>query len=78
MLKLPGQLLWLDVETTGLDRDTDRLLEVGAVVTDAFLNPVDQLNMVMHLDAPAWASLTRSGPRRSCTPGSPSRRRGTT
>lgn len=32
------RLLWVDVETTGLDADRDDLLEVGMVVTDGNLN----------------------------------------
>lgn len=29
-----SSLLWLDIETTGLDRVSDRILEIGMVVTD--------------------------------------------
>lgn len=31
-------LVWVDMEMTGLDPDTDRIIEVAAVVTDADLN----------------------------------------
>jgi oligoribonuclease len=31
-------LVWVDMEMTGLDPDTDRIIEVAAVVTDANLN----------------------------------------
>lgn len=31
-------LIWVDMEMTGLDPDTDRIIEVAAVVTDAHLN----------------------------------------
>lgn len=31
-------LVWLDMEMTGLDPDTDRIIEVAVVVTDAKLN----------------------------------------
>ncbi|MGN6389626.1 MAG: oligoribonuclease [Burkholderiaceae bacterium] len=31
-------LVWIDMEMTGLDPDTDRIIEVAAVVTDAELN----------------------------------------
>lgn len=34
-------LLWIDVETTGLDPENDALLEIGMVCTDADLNPID-------------------------------------
>ena len=31
-------LVWVDMEMTGLDPDNDRIIEVAAVVTDADLN----------------------------------------
>jgi oligoribonuclease len=31
-------LVWIDMEMTGLDPDNDRIIEVAAVVTDANLN----------------------------------------
>ena len=31
-------LVWLDMEMTGLDPDNDRIIEVAVVVTDAELN----------------------------------------
>jgi oligoribonuclease len=34
------RILWCDLETTGLDPNTDRILSVGLVVTDAALNVV--------------------------------------
>ena len=36
----PTNLLWLDMEMTGLSPDTDRIIEVAIVVTDADLNTV--------------------------------------
>ena len=36
----PTHLLWLDMEMTGLSPDTDRIIEVAIVVTDADLNTV--------------------------------------
>ena len=35
-------LVWIDMEMTGLDPDTDRIIEVAAVVTDASLNILAQ------------------------------------
>ncbi len=36
----PTNLLWLDMEMTGLSPDTDRIIELAIVVTDADLNTV--------------------------------------
>lgn len=33
-MKKPGQLLWIDLEMTGLDDATQRIVEVAAVITD--------------------------------------------
>jgi oligoribonuclease len=41
------RLIWLDLEMTGLQPDSDRILEVAMVVTDAALNVV--------AEAPVWA-----------------------
>ena len=37
-----NNLVWLDMEMTGLDPDRDRIIEVAIVVTDAQLNAVSQ------------------------------------
>src|SRR5258707_12126898 len=37
-----NNLLWLDMEMTGLDPDRDRIIEVAIVVTDSQLNTVAQ------------------------------------
>ncbi|MEL0027187.1 MAG: oligoribonuclease, partial [Perlucidibaca sp.] len=33
-----GNLIWIDLEMTGLNPDTDRIIEIATVVTDAHLN----------------------------------------
>ncbi len=33
-----GNLIWIDLEMTGLNPDTDRIIEIATVVTDAQLN----------------------------------------
>lgn len=44
-------LLWIDVETTGLDPASDALLEIGMLYTDADLNPIDTaLDLVLRWD----------------------------
>ena len=40
MALTPTHLLWLDMEMTGLSPDTDRIIELAIVVTDADLNTV--------------------------------------
>lgn len=41
-------IVWLDVETTGLDPAKGELLEVGFIVTDDELVPLDRTNIVLH------------------------------
>jgi oligoribonuclease len=38
MSKHPNNLIWIDLEMTGLDSDNDRIIEIATVVTDAELN----------------------------------------
>jgi oligoribonuclease len=47
MAAVDDRLIWLDLEMTGLKPETDRILEVAMVVTDAALNVV--------AEAPVWA-----------------------
>jgi len=34
----PDNLIWIDLEMTGLDTDADRIIEIATIVTDAQLN----------------------------------------
>ncbi len=38
MSKHPDNLIWLDLEMTGLDSENDRIIEIATIVTDAELN----------------------------------------
>ncbi len=38
MSKHPDNLIWIDLEMTGLDSDSDRIIEIATIVTDAELN----------------------------------------
>jgi oligoribonuclease len=38
MEKHPDNLIWIDLEMTGLDSDNDRIIEIATIVTDANLN----------------------------------------
>jgi oligoribonuclease len=44
----PDNLLWVDMEMSGLNPDTDRVLEVAIVITDSQLNTVDSWNKGTH------------------------------
>lgn len=39
---------WIDLETTGLDTDTNLILEIVMVVTDTDLNEIDSMRLVLH------------------------------
>jgi oligoribonuclease len=41
-------LLWMDLEMTGLDEKTDKILEIAAIVTDYDLNEIDQKHYVVY------------------------------
>ncbi len=38
----PNALVWIDLEMTGLNTDTDRIIEIATIVTDADLNILAQ------------------------------------
>jgi len=40
MAQDPGNLIWIDMEMSGLNPDTDQILEVALVVTDSQLNTI--------------------------------------
>ena len=40
MAQDPNNLIWIDMEMSGLDPDADRILEIAVVVTDSQLNTV--------------------------------------
>jgi oligoribonuclease len=44
------KLLWLDLETTGLDPEKGQILEVGVVVTDGDLKVLERAEWVVHHD----------------------------
>jgi oligoribonuclease len=50
-------LLWMDLEMTGLDEKTDKILEIGAIITDYELNEIDQRHYVVHQPASVLESM---------------------
>ncbi len=58
MPKDQNNLVWLDMEMTGLNPDTDRILEVALVITDSQLNTVATAPvMVVHQPDEALAAM---------------------
>jgi oligoribonuclease len=64
------ELVWIDCEMTGLDLDSDKLIEIAVLVTDADLNILgDGVDVVIHADDVALSLMvdvvtqmhTRSG-----------------
>lgn len=51
----PTDLVWVDLETTGLDRDGDEILEVGVIITDRFGNIKDTKAWVVAQRNEDWA-----------------------
>lgn len=43
-----NELVWVDLETTGLDVRTDVILEVGMIVTTSDLDVIDEFMQVVH------------------------------
>lgn len=46
----PKRILWVDLEMTGLDPDKDRILEVGAIVTDWHFEEIARYEAVIKVD----------------------------
>jgi oligoribonuclease len=42
MTQSPDRLIWIDLEMTGLDPDTDYIIEIATVITDSRLNTIAQ------------------------------------
>ncbi|MFN2308600.1 MAG: oligoribonuclease [Gammaproteobacteria bacterium] len=42
MAQHPDNLIWIDLEMTGLDTGTDSIIEIATIVTDAQLNILDE------------------------------------
>jgi oligoribonuclease len=52
------RLVWIDLEMTGLDVERHRIVEIGVIVTDAGLEPLDDgLDLVVHQPPEALAAM---------------------
>lgn len=54
-------LLWVDLETTGVDERLDSIIEVGAILTDTNLNEIDQKSILVEPTDEAILRLVRNG-----------------
>src|SRR5262245_53530916 len=53
-----NNLIWIDLEMSGLDPEADRILEVAMVITDSHLNTVADAPVLVHnQDAPRPAAI---------------------
>ncbi|HTS20277.1 MAG TPA: oligoribonuclease [Casimicrobiaceae bacterium] len=54
----PGHLIWIDMEMTGLNPETDRIIEIALVVTDPTLATVAEAPvLVVHQDDATLAAM---------------------
>lgn len=54
----PGHLVWMDLEMTGLDPDTDTILEMAILITDAELNIVAEgPSIAIHQDESVLSAM---------------------
>jgi oligoribonuclease len=58
MAQDPNNLIWIDLEMSGLNPDLDRILEVALVITDSQLNKVAESPvLVVHQDATVLGAM---------------------
>src|SRR4051812_11345355 len=51
-------LVWLDLEMTGLDVEKNTIVEIACIVTNSDLEPLDEgIDIVIHQDAEALAQM---------------------
>lgn len=51
-------LLWVDLETTGLDETADEIIEIGAILTDYDLNVAAELDTLVAPTRQGWQQLS--------------------
>lgn len=58
MAQHPDNLIWIDLEMTGLDPDGDRIIEIATLVTDAHLNVLAEGPVLaIHQSEPVLAGM---------------------
>lgn len=63
----PGNILWVDLETTGLDPSVDEILELGVIITDQEVRPLALFEAVIvpavppRMTATVWEMHTKNG-----------------
>lgn len=55
--QISTKLLWVDLEMTGLDPKTDRILEIAAIVTDFDFNELDRFDKVVFQTPEVMANM---------------------
>ena len=59
MTQDPGNLIWIDLEMTGLDPDSCHIIEIASLVTDANLEVLAEgPNLVIHNSEEQLATLS--------------------
>lgn len=57
-MAMEDKLVWIDCEMTGLDTDTDKLIEIAALVTDSDLNILGEgVDVVIHANDASLAAM---------------------
>jgi oligoribonuclease len=58
MAQDPGNLVWIDLEMTGLDPERDHIIEIATVVTDSSLNVIEEgPELALHQPATIMAGM---------------------
>lgn len=57
---MEDRLLWLDLETTGLNPDQDVILEVGAIISDWYGSPLSVFHSLV--ESPGWREKLVANP----------------
>lgn len=56
---LKPEMFWIDLETTGLDAQTEVPLEIGVILTDRYLNTVDSWKAIIWEDTGLYIKAAR-------------------